>query len=45
MIGLGPHTMSAADWVFLGALQVGLVLAAAFAVWLAIRATQPRRGR
>jgi hypothetical protein len=34
MIGLGPHTMSTADWVFLGGLQVALALAAAFALWL-----------
>ena len=45
MIGLGPHTMSTAAWVFLGALQVGFALAAAFAFWLAVRARQQRSGR
>ena len=45
MIGLGPHTMSSADWVFVAVLDVGLVLAGAFAVWLAVRATRPRSGR
>lgn len=45
MIGLGPHTMSTADWVFLGALQVGLVLAAVFAIYVAFQATRPRSGR
>ena len=45
MIGLGPHAMSTADWVFVAVLQVGLVLAASFAVWLAVRTTGPRGGR
>ena len=45
MIGPSPHTMSTADWVFLGGLQVGLALAAAFAFWFAVRATQLRSGR
>ena len=45
MIGLGPHTMSAGDWIFLAALQLILVLVAVFAVWLAVRAPGPRSGR
>ena len=43
MIGLDPHTMTVGDWVFLVALQVGLVLAAVFAVWLAVRMTRSVR--
>ena len=43
MIGLGPHTMTVGDWVFLVALQVGLVLAAVFAVRLAVRVTRSVR--
>ena len=48
MIGLGPHTMSTADWDFVAALQAGLVVAAVLAVWLAVRVTRqriPRSGR
>jgi len=45
MIGLGPHTMSAGDRIFLAVLQVSLVLLAVFAVWLAVHATRPRSGR
>jgi hypothetical protein len=45
MIGLGPHTMSTADWVFVAILQVGLVLAAVFAVYVAVQVTRPRSGR
>ena len=45
MIGLGPHEMGADDWIFLATLQVILLLAAVFAVWLAVRATGPRSGR
>jgi hypothetical protein len=45
MIGLGPHTMSTADWVFVAVLQVGLVPAAVFAVYVAIQATRPQSGR
>ena len=45
MIGLGAHTMGAGDWVVLAVLQLSLVLAALFAVWLAVRATRPRSGR
>ena len=45
MIGLGPHDMSTADWVFIAALQVGLIVAALFAVWHAARATRPRLPR
>ena len=44
MIGFGPHTMST-DWVFLGVLQVRLVLAAVLAIYVAIQATRPRSGR
>lgn len=45
MIGLGQHTMSAGDWVFLTILQLSLVLLATFGVWLAVHATRPRSGR
>lgn len=40
MIGLGPHTMTAADWVFVAALQVGLIALAVLAVWWAARLTR-----
>lgn len=43
MIGLGPHTMTVADWGFIAALQVGLVALAVLAVWWAARLT--REGR
>ena len=43
MIGLGPFTMIVGDRVFLVALQVGLVLAAVLAVWLAVRLTRSPR--
>ena len=43
MIGLGPHTMTAADWLFIAALQVGLIALAVLAVWWAARPT--REGR
>ncbi len=39
MIGLGPHTMTAGDWVFLVALQIGLIALAVFAILLAVHAT------
>lgn len=45
MIGLGPDTMSSADWVFVAILQVGLVLSAVLAVYVAVQATRPRSGR
>ena len=45
MIGFGPHAMSSADRVFVAVLQVGLVLAAVFAVYVAVQATSPRSGR
>ena len=49
MIGLGPHTMSSGDWLFIALLQIGLVGLAAFALWLAVRITRggsnARRGR
>jgi hypothetical protein len=45
VIGLRPHAMSAGDWTLLAVLQLSLVLLAAFAVWLALRATRPRNGR
>ncbi len=45
MIGLGPHAMSTAGWVFVAALQLALILLAAFAIWLAVRATQTGSGR
>ena len=37
MIGLGPHTMTVADGVFIAALQVGLIALAVPAVWWAAR--------
>ena len=43
MIGLGPHTMSTFDWVFVAVVQVGLVALAVLAVWWAARLT--REGR
>ena len=43
MIGLGPHTMSIGDWVFVAALQVGLVALAVVAIWLTVRATRVAR--
>lgn len=43
MIRLGPHTMTVADWVFIAALQVGLIALAVLAVWWAPRPT--REGR
>lgn len=43
MIAVGAHQMSMAGWVFLGALQLGLVLAAVIAVALAVRATRSPR--
>ena len=39
MIGLGPHTMSTGDWVFVVALQVGLIVLAALAILPAMRTT------
>lgn len=46
MIGLGPHTMSVADWVaFVAVLQVTLILLAAFSIWLAADATRAGTGR
>ena len=44
MIGLGPHTMSAGDWIYVAILQLGLLLFAAFALWLTIHTTRPRSG-
>ena len=43
MIGLGPHTMSTGDWVFVVALQVGLIALAGLAIWLAVRMTRSVR--
>ncbi len=40
MIGLGPHTMSVGDWVFVAALQLGLIALAVSAIWLAVRLTR-----
>lgn len=40
MIGIGPHTMTTGDWVFVAALQVGLIAFAVFAIWLAVRLTR-----
>ena len=35
MIGLGPHTLSQGDWLFVALLQLFLIVAAALAVWSA----------
>ncbi len=43
MTGLGPHTMSTTDWVFVVALQVELLALAVLAPWLAVRATRSVR--
>ena len=40
MIGIGPHTMTTADWVLVGALQFGLIVLAILAVWWAARVTR-----
>ena len=40
MIGIGPHTMTTGDWIFVGVLQVGLIVLAVFAVWWAARVTR-----
>jgi len=40
MIGIGPHEMSGGDWIFVAALQVGLIALALFSIWLAVRATR-----
>lgn len=44
MIGLGPHTMSTGDWIFVAVLQLTLIPLAVFAVWLAARMTGPGSG-
>jgi hypothetical protein len=44
MIGIGPHTMTTALWVFVVLLNSGLVLLAGLAIWLAARPPR-RRGR
>ena len=41
MIGIGPHTMTTGLWVFVVLLNVGLVILAALAIWLA--AKRPRQ--
>ena len=43
MIPVGPHTMSTGDWIFLAALQVGLIALELLAFWLAVRSTRPVR--
>ena len=43
MIGVGPHTMSTGAWVFVVALQVGLLALAVLALLLAVRATRSVR--
>ncbi len=40
MIDLGPHTMTIGDWVFVAALQLGLIALAVSAIWLAVRLTR-----
>jgi hypothetical protein len=35
VIGLGPHTMSTGDWIFIAVLQLALILLVVFAVRLA----------
>jgi hypothetical protein len=41
MMGVGPHTMSTGDWVFIAVLQLVLILLALCAVWFAARMTRP----
>ena len=43
-MGLGPHTMSTGDWVFVALLQLGLVVLAALAFWLAVHITRGGNG-
>ena len=44
MIGLGPHTMTAGDWAFIAAIQVGLIALAVLAVcWAAQLRREGRR--
>jgi hypothetical protein len=38
VIGLSPHTMTTADWLFVALFQLGLIVLAAPAVWLAVSA-------
>ena len=45
MIGLAPHTMTAFDWAFLAAVQVGLVAAALLALCFAVRDPRNSGGR
>ncbi len=40
MIGLGPHTTTIGDLVFVAALQLGLIALAVSAIWLAVRLTR-----
>jgi hypothetical protein len=40
VIGLGPHTMSTGDWVFIAVVQLALILLAVFALWFAARMTR-----
>lgn len=44
MIGLGPHTMSTGDWVFVALLQLGLIMLAAFAISLVVHITRGGSG-
>ena len=43
MIGLGPHAMNTGDWIFVAALQLGLIALAVLAVYLAARLTRSER--
>ena len=44
MTGLGPHTMSVGDRVLVALLQFGLIMLAAFALWLAVHITRGGNG-
>jgi hypothetical protein len=43
VIGLGPHTMTTADWVFVAVFQFSLIALAVLAVWWAVRLTRESR--
>lgn len=43
MIGVGPHDMGGGEWLFVAALQGGLVVLAAVSLWVALRATRRSR--
>jgi hypothetical protein len=40
VIGIGPHEMSGANWLFVALLQIGLIVLAALSLWLAVHITR-----